>query len=147
MPTITAATQRCAGLGSHCILGTSRCCRPRQDRISGGSTRQMSQTSPLFHPASECLFVGDHLYISKHLEDELVGPGKEAREQEMREVAAWAADKGERIRWRFNAWATMLRELQRLPARYLCPGHGGVLEGEVQEFLATLAAGGAVPTA
>jgi glyoxylase-like metal-dependent hydrolase (beta-lactamase superfamily II) len=37
----------------------------------------------LFHPASGCLFAGDQLYISKHLEDELVGPGKDAREQEM----------------------------------------------------------------
>lgn len=93
-----------------------------------------------FHHPSGTLLVGDHLcFFGEALPDDgLVSAGSQLRERARAFVAGWAQNPEDRSRYRFDDFLEGLKTLQRFPSLALCTGHGGVLTGDIQEFLGDL---------
>lgn len=92
----------------------------------------------LLHRPTGILFCGDHLGFYHRPDEGVVGFGQEIRRRACLCVSEWAANSEERHKDRFDLWLEGVRLLQSYPISALCPGHGGVLDGGISDFLQEL---------
>ena len=94
----------------------------------------------LFDPASGVLFAADHLcFFGDDLpEDKLVARNDGLRERGYRFIKNWAADPKVKLKFKFDVFSAGLETLHKRfgDAQAFCTGHGGVLVGDVDSFLA-----------
>jgi glyoxylase-like metal-dependent hydrolase (beta-lactamase superfamily II) len=96
----------------------------------------------VFHRPTGVLFAGDHLGFYNLPAEGFVGYGQPVRQRACQRVVQWREDPKEREEDRLDLFVAGVRRLAQLPATALCVGHGGVLVGDIPQFLVDLAAAG-----
>lgn len=88
-----------------------------------------------FDAESGAVFAGDHIcFPSLPLGPEGLVSGV-AAERALAYIRDWAGSEGARQRYRMELFEAGLQALAAFPARFLCTGHGMVVEGEVGALL------------
>lgn len=115
---------------------------PENGRLAGLDFIHLGWHTPgsvaVFHRPTGTLFCGDHLGFFHLPAEGLAGRGRELRERACKRVWQWASDPVERLEDRLDRWLDGIRRLQAYPVTALCPGHGGVLVGDIPEFFSEL---------
>lgn len=91
----------------------------------------------LHHP-SGVLFVDDYIGFYNDPEEGPVGKGRSLRDRACSAVTQWAANEEHRKTYKLDLWVKGLLKLTGFSPAALCPGHGGVLVGDISAFFCSL---------
>jgi len=92
----------------------------------------------VLHRQTGALFLGDHIGFFNDPDEGSVGKGIRLRKRACARVSQWAADAEERRADKLDLWVRGLLRLAGISPVALCPGHGGVLVGDISGFLHSL---------
>lgn len=90
-----------------------------------------------FHEKSKVLFCGDHLcFFGDPLpEGKVVVKGEIMKEQVKKFVIDWSKSEEMKIQHNFELFIEGLKTLQKFDAKYLCTGHGVIIQEDMPKFI------------
>lgn len=94
----------------------------------------------LYHSNSKALFCGDHIcFFGEPLNDnKVVEEAGLNRVSVKKFVADWSQSEEMKKQHNFGLFIKGLREINKFDIEYLCTGHGVILQGGINEFIADL---------